>query len=125
MKRLLAAIVVAVALAGCATGAPESQPTSAAETVILRTAQGLYVAHAAFQGASIAAEVAANSGALKPTQALAVLRGLEAAHTALTAATAAYTAGDMFTAGIQASVAATHAATAQARINEDETNEGR
>ena len=94
MNREIAAAValalLATPVAGCQT--LQTPPTGA--SVQLRTTQALYVAEAAFAGASLALETAADSGVLQGPAAAKDRRTYDLAHDALLASRAAKIAGD-------------------------------
>src|SRR5471032_2689557 len=92
-SRLAAALAVALAcapMAGCQTWLA----LRPAATTQLRASQALYVAEAAFEGASTALEQATDQGALKGEAAAKARQLYDTAHAALLAARLAKAGGD-------------------------------
>jgi len=85
-----AVILACAPMAGCQTWLA-LQP---AATTQVRASQALYVAEAAFEGASAALEQATNRGALKGADAAKARRLYDTAHAALLAARLAKAGGD-------------------------------
>ena len=86
----LAALLICAPMAGCQTWLT-LQPAATSQA---RASQALYVAEAAFEGASAALEQAADTGLLKGVDAAKARSLYEAAHAALLAARMAKASGD-------------------------------
>ena len=111
MKRLFALalmgaalIAAAPSLSGCAA---LRSVTSTAARAELTATQALYVAEAAFEGASMSLERAVDSGALKGPAAAKARAAYDKAHAALLAARQAKAAGDQALVSAKAAEATT------------------
>jgi hypothetical protein len=92
-----AAIAASIGLAACATPSGPYDPNApiAGATLVDERAMGMAVTAA--HGADLAAEIAVDAGLLKGANAAKVADALDAAHTAIGAANAAYILGDAAT----------------------------
>ncbi len=117
MRKFTLAALAATAAIGCAPGLSGCSTlqhlASTSGQVELSATQSLYVAEAAFKGASVSLETAVDRGALKGPAAAKARSAYDAAHAAIISARQAKAAGDAALASAKASDAMASSAQVQ------------